>query len=218
MAALVLLVVFTSLYGQDAGKFALGARGGFNIVVGKISNDFKTLLTNNNSKEAAMPGGDFAVFGTYGFTNMLALQTELNFLFAQGKAGRRKEDTSSYFKISYSTLDIPLLLKVNFLSTQTRFGALGGPYVTFPLGKASTKFGGGYIDSDFKNEIDAPNFGFTFGLYYGYAFQNMRLVIDLRYLQDIGKSTVKKWSEEGFDLKYLERRAIVISVGLEYTF
>ena len=218
MTALVLLIVFPSLYGQDAGKFAIGARGGLNVVVGKTSSDFKIPIKNNDSKEAGMPGGDLVISGTYGFTNNIALQTELNFMLGQGRAGRRKDNPSTYFKISYSTLDIPFLLKVNFLPTQARFGVLGGPLFTFPLGEASTKFSGAYTNSDFKNKIDAPNFGFTFGLFIGHSIQKLRWLIDLRYVQDFGNTTVKKWFDDNNDLKYLQRRAIVFTVGAEYTF
>jgi len=227
VAALVFLFIFTSLYAQDAGRFTFGARGGFQAGIGKTTDAFKTLennlgdtLSGNkiNVDEQAGVGGNLVLSAAYGFTNSIGLQTELNFMIGQGKELRHTSNNSNYIEFSYSTLDIPLLLKVNFLSTQSRFGVLGGPYFTLPLGQASITYNGAFNNSDEKTDISAPNFGYTFGLYGGFSLMGLRWVADIRYIQDFGTSTLKKWGAVGAtNLGFMNRRGIVVSVGAEYT-
>jgi len=40
-------------------------------------------------------------------------------------------------------------------------------------------------------------------------------VADIRYLQDFGNSTLKKWLN-ATDLGYMNRRGIAITIGVEY--
>lgn len=211
---LIFLFVFVSLYSQDAGKISLGARGGLQIGIGKIQDDFKEQLRFNECKDEAWPSGNLVLYGAFGITNKIGLQTELNFMINQGKVGRLESNPSYYIKVTYTSLDIPVLLKVNFLDSQARFGILGGPNFTFPLGKASTKYEG-FINTDTKHDYDAPNLGFVVGLYGGPAFMKGRWVIDVRYVQDSGISTIKKWLN-GIDIEFMHRRAIAITLGLEF--
>ena len=228
MTALVLLIAFTSLYAQDAGKFAFGARAGLQLGIGKTQDDFKTLIKNFDTgmNVEAWPCGNLVLYGIYGFTNYIGLQTELNFTIGQGRLCRDTSITTDYMKISYSSLDIPLLLKINFSKTQSRYGILGGPYFTLALGQASITYEG-YTNPNEKTAIDAPNAGFTAGLYYsGSPFRNLRWGVDVRYIQDFGYSTLKKMTVVDAvthnpaaisNLGFMNRRGIVFTVGVEYS-
>ena len=219
LTALVFLAVFTSLYGQDEGRFALGFRGGIQIGVSSSHDDYNNFLSANNSKEDVSPNPNLALYGVYGFSDYIGLQTELNFMIDQGKMASRKDDSSATIEMTYSTLDIPILLRINFLSGDARFGILAGPYLTFPLGQASSKFEAYTGVSDSDDDISTPIFGFTAGLFYSNSFMPKgRWIVDLRYLQDFGYSTIKKYGPWGSsDFGFMMRQGIIISVGLDFT-
>jgi len=224
--SLVFLIALSSLYAQDAGRFAFGARAGLQIGMGKAHDDFNAFINGSDVKLEVWPCGDLALYGIYGFTDNIALQTELNFMIGQGRLCRDTSITTDYVKITYSSLDIPLLLKINFSKTQSRYGILGGPYFTLPLGQASVTYEG-FINPNEKTGINAPNTGFTVGFYYrGLAIQNLRWGIDARYIQDFGYSTLKKItvidattnnSVAISDFGFINRRGIVFTVGVEYS-
>ena len=211
LTVMVLFMAFTALHSQDAGRWSLGLRFGAQIGIHEAQDDFKNWLKANNMKDEVMPNPNLVLYGVYGFTNYIGLQTELNFMFGQGLRGRL--DSSAYVDMTYTSLDIPLLLKVNFLPSQSRFGILAGPYFTTSLGKVSTKYEG-FTNSDEKNNIDAPHFGFAAGFFGGPAMNSGRVVLDLRYIMDFGSSKEK---QPNFDFSFIQRRGIVFTIGIEFS-
>ena len=216
----VLCMALSVLYSQDAGKFAAGVRVGAQIGFPKTQDDFENEIKSPENKplgleDGVLPNPNIVLFGAYGFTDNIGLQLELNFQIAQGVSAANGSDTLKVEK-TYSTLDVPLLLKINFLPGEHRFGIIGGPYFTTPLGKVKTKFTG-FITSDFSSDIDAPNFGFVAGLFGGFGFPPFgRIVADVRYIQDFGVTKENRSDYPGFAI--MQRRGIVISLGIEYTF
>ena len=206
ISALMFFMALTVVHAQTTGKFDVGFRFGAQIGMHKTDSDFDHWLKINNLTKESLPNVNMALFGAYGFTNYIGLQTELNFKFGQGIKGR---DGSSWVDTTYSSLDIPLLLKINFLPSASRFGILAGPYFTAALGKANTKYTG-FSNDDEKNDIDAPNFGFTAGLFYAHPIGFGSAIVDIRYNTDFGQSTIKLPADFGF----MQRRGIVISVGI----
>jgi len=218
LTAAVFLFVFTALHGQYAGKFALGARIGFQVGINAMQDDYKNWIDKGFSpslKSQPLPNFVLVFLGEYGFTNQLGLQTEFNFNIAQGQEARAD---SSYEQMTYSSLDIPILLKVNFLNSDNRFGILAGPYLTFPLGKVTTKYSGivdryGRNIPDESNPIETPNLGFTAGLYGSFL---KYILVDLRFITDFGVS--KEKFDNGTYFKFMRRQGIIFSIGGQYTF
>jgi len=209
------LILLFSVHGQNPGKSAMGIRGGFQIGMHEVQNDYKTWFKYGFSpslEEESMPNFNLVVYGIYGFTNHIGIQTELNFMFGQGIKGRGS--TTSWVDIKYSSLDIPILLKVNFLQSTTRFGILGGPYYTIPLGKLKTKYEEIRNAVDEKNDIDASGLGFIVGFYYANPTNFGNFVADLRFNGDFGKSSEKLGANNKID--FIKRRGITISMGVEF--
>ncbi|MCL2319567.1 MAG: PorT family protein [Treponema sp.] len=226
MVLVVVLMTFSALYGQDAGKWAVGGRFGAQIGVHKAENDYLNFLDNLSAnlvvqdgsrfKKESIPNVSLVFFGTYGFTDTIGVQAEFNFMFGEGLIGRHSSITNSRVAMTYSSLDIPLLLKINFLPSQNRFGILLGPYFTASLGQVKTRYtditdNSGKDIPETKNPIEAPHFGFAIGLFGGPRLEFGRAIIDLRYIMDFGASKI---DGAGF----MQRRGIVVTVGLDYTF
>jgi len=207
LAALIIFIVFTSLYGQDTGKFSIGLRAGLLFPFHEEHNDYTAWIKANKMSSENLPNVNLAIYGVYGFTNYIGLQTEVNFMVAQGL---KAVLNNASIKMTYSSLDIPVLLRINFLPGIRRFGIIGGPYLTFPLGKVSTAYKG-IRNPDEKNRLDAPLFGFTAGLFGGFGFNNTRISITVRYNNDFGTSVEKRNPDFGF----MNRRGILIGFGVE---
>lgn len=217
-SVVTVLIFFTALtfaQAQNAGRFAVGLRFGAQIGIHKADSDFTDYLKYNNQsfgyhlKEKSLPNPNLVLFGSYGFTNYIAVQTEFNFNFAQGVRG---DNGSSWIDMTYSSLDIPLLLKINFMLGSSRIGVLGGPYLTVALGKVKTAYTG-FSASDEENNIDTPNFGFLAGLFYVRPIGFGNFVADARYAMDLGTSKARI---SGADFGIMQRRGILISAGVEF--
>ena len=208
---MIFFMSFAVLHGQVAGRGAIGLRGGFQIGIHEPHNHFKTWVGLDNLKSESKNNPNLVLYGAFGFSNYIGIQTELNFMFSQGVRGAKGGRSVEMF---YTSLDMPLLLRINFLPSQTRFGILGGPLFTFPLGKINTKYEG-FLNHDEKGEIDAPNFGFAAGLFFGHPIDFGFFMLDFRYLMDFGQSFEKH--SGNFDFGVMQRRGIVIGLGVEFT-
>jgi len=129
----------------------------------------------------------------------------------QGIRGRG--NTTSWVDVVYSSLDIPLLLRVNFLQSVNRFGIIAGPYYTLPLGQVKTKYENISYSSDYQNDIEASGFGITAGLFFARYLGYGNFIGDFRYVGDFNESY-----EVTSRLKtsYMKRRGITVTVGLEF--
>ena len=207
----IFLLGFASVYSQQAGKITLGLRGGVQIGIHEAGEDFKAWSTANHRTVEGLPAGNIVVYGGYNFTNYIGLQTELSFSLGQGL--KSKYDSDHWVNMTYSSLDIPLLFRVNFLpESEFHLGILGGPYFTTPLGKVSTKYKN-YTSSDQENDITTPNMGMAIGLVGGPNLGGIgNFYMDIRYITDFGES--KEKLSNGY-FKFMTRRGIVISAGLE---
>ena len=218
LTAAVFLFAFTALYSQDTGKFAAGARFGVQFGIHAMQDDYNNFIKNDfepSLKSQMLPNVVLTLLGTYGFSNQIGLQAEFNFNIKQG---REATSGSNSVTMTYSSLDIPILLKVNFLNSENRFGVLAGPYITVPLGNLSTKYSGivdgyGKDVKDENNTIDTPNLGFAVGLYGSFM---KYFLVDLRYITDFG--IVKGDYGYGGHDKFMRRQGIVLSIGGQYTF
>jgi hypothetical protein len=224
IVTLVLLMAVTSLHAQQAGQFSLGGRLGLGVGL----ND--PLNFESYARQAFYPDlasishtpcmqFNIALYGNYAFSNMLSIQTELNFMLYQGydlslscfDSARSREA-----EVSYNSLDIPLLIKVNFLNDPSRFGILAGPHVSIPLGRAEFYREIGFFEREDKFRIDTfATYGLTAGIFGGHQVGPGRIVGDLRFIFDF---SAVETIEAGTAYKFMERRALTISLGYEMSF
>jgi len=211
---LFFIMVLSIAHSQNAGKFGLGLRMGVPFGLHEAQDHHKAWLKINKLEKKSMPGFLMAIHGLYGFNDYIGLQTELNFTIGLGIKGKRDED--HWADSTYSCLDIPVLLKINFINSQsTRFGILAGPYFTTALGNSDTKYHN-YTNSDEEYDIKASHFGITGGLFFTKSFNILSLIVDFRYLNDFEKSTLSVLKKN--DYEFMKRRALALTVGIEYTF
>ena len=213
-ASLIFLAVLSAIHGQNSKKVSLGGRFGMQIGIHKTHDDLTNWMKINNLEEEVRPNPALALMGSYNFTSHFGIQPELLFNFIQGPKAKHKTTETSYVDITYTSLDIPILLKVNFLPNEHRFGILAGPHVTFPLGKVKFDYNNFTNASEEKFDMNAGNFGFTAGLYGGYSFDVGRIIMDVRYLNDFTTSKAKIGNNVESGL--MQRRGIIISLGIEF--
>ena len=216
---------FAQVYGQEdtsanqSGQFSVGGRLGGVLGFTGYSAGAESLLrpefSYQNARVFVEPKINFnaALYCNFAITNRLSVQAELNFMIVQGYElmARRQERGQDSFDINYSSLDIPLLLRFNFLSPQRMFGIMAGPQISIPLGRLEVYDNRAeeYID---KLNIDSPVlFGFAAGLFGGFQAGPGRVVGDLRFIFDFNRLQA-----EGLYVSL--RRAVALSVGYEISF
>ncbi|MFP3090690.1 PorT family protein [Treponema sp. TIM-1] len=149
-------------------------------------------------------------YGGYYFTDKLAVQGEFNFMFGQKKTWEITIPGYSTEEIEgkYSSLDIPLLIRFDFITKPALFGALAGPYLSIPLGDIELSSDRYSIDLDSDGVTD----GIAVGLYGGFPIGPGRIIGDVRFIIDFNPVKVK---ESGETLEVLKRRGINITAGYE---
>ena len=218
------------LYAQQNSAFSVGARAGLGVgfsdardFMGFVQQEFYPDVTGITPR--AQANFNIALYGNYAFNNFFSLQPELNFMIYQGyDMDLRRTDfmplppapRSIYSDLSYSSLDIPLLVKINFLgSNSASFGVLVGPHVSLPLGRAEFWRQYAMEVEDYFRIDNSAIFGLTAGVFCRIPLGVGQLVGDLRFVYDF--DSLKASTTTGrFDI--LQRRALVLSVGYEISF
>jgi hypothetical protein len=223
IVTLVFLMAVTSIHAQQAGQFSLGGRVGLGAGLNDPLNfeayarqEFYPDLDSVSHKPCLQ--FNIVLYGNYAFSNMLSIQTELNFMLYQGydlSLSFTGNERSREAEVSYNSLDIPLLVKINFFHDPSRFGILAGPHVSIPLGRAEfyREYHG---EKEDKFSIDTfATYGLTAGLFGGYQVGPGRIVGDLRFIFDF---SAVETIVAGTTYKFMERKAITMSLGYEISF
>jgi hypothetical protein len=221
---LVLLVVaVTATLSVDAQGLLLGGRLGAGFGMHKNAKDMDDMVDGFESLGLSVDeksGIAFTIsgYGAYYFTGNFGVQAELNFMFNQSKEWSASySGVSGALKGTYSSLDIPILLKYEFMNNPVILGLLAGPYLSFVLGDVELE-GSGYMsgagfDDSFK--ADGILAGLTLGLYGGVALGPGRIIGDARFLMDFSPLTV---DDSGYKAEVIQRYAINVTVGYELSF
>jgi hypothetical protein len=217
--SLVILVVLVmagvSLYAE--GPF-FGAKVGVGIGFHGNGNYIDDLFEGMPVDEKSGAAFALSPHGGYYFTDKIAVQTELSFMFGQKKTWKATgRGVSVEVKGKYSSLDIPFLIRFDFVSTPALFGILAGPYISIPLGDidfsglAST----GYESESAHDTIDPEGVtaGIAAGLYGGYPIGPGRIIGDVRVIMDF--SAIKGKDSAGVTAELIKRQGLNITVGYE---
>jgi hypothetical protein len=143
--------------------------------------------------------------------NVWSVQAEMNFMTNNGMeiSGQGNE-----VRIEYATIDVPLLVRWNFIQSPVVAGILIGPYISLPAGKLNMSVDGRGAALDTKGYT----LGIAFGFALGYKLGTGNLAADVRYINDFGSLYVREDFGEGpQDANICVRRSINITVGYEFS-
>jgi hypothetical protein len=151
------------------------------------------------------------LYGAYRFNDVWSIQAELNFMLNNGIEISGHGTT---VKIDYPTLDIPLLVRWNFIQLPFTAGIVIGPYISIPIGKLNLSVG----DRGSALDMKGNTLGIAGGFALGYKLGPGSLAADLRYLNDFGSLLVREDFGEGMqDANICIRRSINVTVGYEFS-
>jgi len=204
---------------NQTGRFTIGGRIGgalgFSESLADIENLLRPFFSYQNARVSIEPELNFnvALYGNFAITNMISIQAELNVMNEQGYEllASRRERGSDSFDIEYTSLDIPLLLRFNFLRSQPMFGVMAGPHISIPIGRLEIydNRAEAYIE---ELRIDSAfTFGLTAGLFAGFRAGPGRIMGDLRFIFDFD-------SLQAEGVEFSRRRAVAFTVGYEISF
>jgi len=212
---LVFIISTAGLYAQQAGQRIAGARigaaFGFNssMDIGNVFDDREHSASDEMRINFAL-----AAYGAHALTDRLSIQTELNLMINQGYGLRVSVDGDLLHSedITYTSLDIPILLRYNFLNSPSVLGILAGPHVSIPIGRARFTEGGTSEEIDIYT---VTTFGLSAGIFGGIQAGPGRIMGDLRFIFDFNP-VEKRPREESF--AFMQRRALLFTLGYEMSF
>ena len=234
---LIAAVTAGGVFAQQAGTFSIGARLGPSFgfhnptdAVKKAQEEFGGMVSLNDT---GLVNFNFALYGAYTLIDNLSLAAEFNFHINQGYKitgsmaipflGSMSLEGKGY----YSSLDIPILVKYNFLKDPAVFGVLAGPHLSFPLGKAEIEYEASMMGlseaGSEKYDMEGITVGLTIGVFGGYKVGPGRFIGDLRFIFDFNSSQIKDtYIINGVSIKQKEdamkRRALALTLGYEISF
>jgi len=214
----LLAIVLTLLVGisaVSAQEFTLGVRLGAVFGFYSSSNEWF-----GDYDEKPKFNFNFAFYGAYALTDRLSLQAELNFMINQGIkysfSDEWFDDEFNELSFTYSSFDIPILLKFAVAKEPVLIGFLAGPHLSFPLGKlmlSGDLEGSNVIYSQFN--IEEITFGLTTGIFAGFPVGPGRITGDLRFLFDFKPV---KGNIYGDIENMFTRRGLAFTAGYEISF
>ena len=222
LVVLVLGMVLSTVFAQEAGEINVGARGGALFGFHSLSSEMNDLIGLAGLgglitiDDSSLRNFNVAIFGSFAFTNNLSLQVELMYMINQGlDITARVLGFSSTLTGTYSSLDLPILLRYSFLNAPAKLGVLAGPHVSLPLGYFEFKEEGiGLGTLVGEHGVGMPTFGITAGLFGGFPIGPGRIVGDVRYIHDFTYLLIRPF---GDDFYVAARRGISVGLGYEFT-
>ncbi|MDR1230667.1 MAG: hypothetical protein LBK61_04610 [Spirochaetaceae bacterium] len=163
-------------------------------------------------KEESNTAFNAALYAAFRFNGVWSVQAELNLMRNNGMEISGDGDGSG-FRIDYPTIDIPLLVRWNFMQSPVAAGILIGPYISYPAGKLNLSADG---NRGRGLDMKGHTLGIAFGFALGYKLGPGSLSADVRYINDFGSLYVHEDFGEGpQDANICIRRSINITVGYE---
>ena len=218
--ALILILVFLIPaigHAQQAGQVTIGVRVGpvFGVHNAVDLEGIDIYGTGTFERQSnVLFNFNFTLYVNYAIANNFLIQAEANVMLNQGYELRMPFAgfDSRRGRLTYTSLDIPILLRYNFLDFPLAFGVQAGPHISVPLGQGMLS-GAGFSQ---RFDIDTfATFGLTTGFFSGTPVGPGRIVGDLRFIVDFNALEAQMW---GTAMHIMRRRAFVISLGYEVTF
>jgi TolB-like protein len=190
-------------------RFSIGVRLGPGFEINTADEDM--VGTGYSPKEKSNIAFNAALYVGFRVNNKWSIQPELNFIVNNGMEVSGQGYT---VKIDYTTLDIPLLIRWDFILSPVRAGVVLGPYLSLPIGKLNLSVG----DSGSALDTVGITYGATAGFIIGYKVGPGYLTGDIRFLHDFGSLMVREDFGDGLqDAKIGIRRSINLTFGYEFS-
>jgi hypothetical protein len=199
----------TANAGIGTTHFMIGGRLGPGFEINTADEDM--VGSGYSPKEKSNTAFNGALYGAYRFNDVWSVQAELNIMLNNGM---EISGQGSVTTIDYATIDIPLLVRWNFIQSPVVAGLVIGPYISLPASKLNIAW------DDLGAALDTKGytFGVTGGFALGYKLGPGSLVVDVRYINDFGSLYVSEDFGEGMqDANILIRRSINITLGYEFS-
>ncbi|MDR1232621.1 MAG: outer membrane beta-barrel protein [Spirochaetaceae bacterium] len=170
-------------------------------------------------KEESNTAFNITLYGAFRFNDVWSLQAEMDIMLNNGMEVSGQGDDMG---IEYATIDIPLLVRWNFIQSPVMAGLLVGPYISLPVGKLNQSWPDddqGTAEDDRGSALTMN--GYTLGIAFGFALGCKlgpgNLAADVRYINDFRSLYVNEPSEGIYDQNICIRRSINITVGYEFS-
>lgn len=190
-------------------SFSTGARLGAGFEINTADEDM--VGSGYSPNEKSNIAFNAALFGAFRFNNMFSIQMEIDFMVNNGM---RITGQGYTVDIQYTTLDIPLLVRWNFIQRPIIAGLLLGPYISLPIGNLNmtTNGAGAALDTG------GYTFGVTGGFAAGYKLGPGYISVDIRYMNDFSSLKIREDFGDGMqDANICIRRSINVTVGYEFS-
>ncbi|MDR2181944.1 MAG: PorT family protein [Treponema sp.] len=220
LAAAVLAVTTVTLSAQTRWTVGgrLGAGFAFNALEGDFKSEYDKLWGESFSYDDSSNWVFAAsVYGGYTILPKFSIQAELGLMVNNGIKIDVKDsvsDGSLEIKGSFTSLELPILARYDFLDGPFTLGVLAGPYVSIPLGKFKTDTTGEDLNESENYSINT-RLGITVGVAAGYQVGPGSIVADLRFLNDFTPINIDK---DGFEADVFTRRGINLTLGYAIKF
>ncbi|MDR0722602.1 MAG: hypothetical protein LBF75_07420 [Treponema sp.] len=190
-------------------KLILGVRGGIGgiSILGNQAGDFLKEL--GGEATSLFPEQVYSVyFGTNSLNSLTGFQVEGNFHLNTGMAVEKNGET---LEVSYSAVDIPVLFRLG-VAGGGMFSLFGGPYMSIPLSKLTSKPGNGTNEQEIATPVlnFMASYGILGGISMGFKLGPGYIALDGRYAYDFNDITNQEDNK-----KLFRRRGFNVSLGYE---
>jgi hypothetical protein len=189
--------------------FLIGVRSGAGFEINTADEDM--VGSGYSPKEKSNTAFNATLFGAFKFNESWTIQQEMIFMFNNGMEISGHGYT---YTIDYSTLDIPLLVRWNFILDPVLVGIVLGPYISLPIGKLNLSTGDKGSAFDTRGHTFGVTGGFVIGIKAGPGY----ITGDLRFLHDFSSLKVREDFGDGMqDANIAIRRSINLTIGYEFS-
>ena len=207
----LMVIVVTALQAQDAGEISIGGRIG--LMFG-LHGQSSVITDNFGSSDRRLVNLNLVFFGSYTIIEHLTLQGELNIMINQGMEWKYPDNKD---RMTYTSLDIPVLIKYAFIVNPMLIGAEAGIHFSIPTGMLNHIKTVGSKRQTTGHDIKGINFGVNFGAFGEYPIGPGNIVGDLRFIFDFSQLQAK-FNNLGGNIDILTRRGLNLSVGYSFAF
>jgi hypothetical protein len=195
--------------GIGTTHFMIGGRLGAGFEINTADEDM--VGDGYSPKEKSNIAFNAALYGAYRFNDVWSVQAEMNLMLNNGM---EISGQGSTIRIDYTTIDIPVLVRWNFMQSPVVAGIVLGPYISLPAGKLNLSVN----DRGAALDMEGYTLGIAGGFVLGYKLGPGSLAADVRYINDFGSLHVREDFGEGMqDANICVRRSINITVGYEFS-
>ena len=189
-------------------KISLGVRVGASKGLNKAHVDM--IGEGITAKEESLIALAPAVSIGYRINESLTAQVEA--IFSRG-VGMTVSGLGSTIKVSFSSMEIPLLIKLSIIQNPIELALFAGGYISFPISQVNVENPFGAASLNASGHV----FGYLAGFEVGVPMGPGRLFADARYMKDLDSLYIEDDFGEGtIKQGVMDRSTVNVSVGYAF--